>query len=353
MFFRRIPLKTLAVLCKSLATMLHAGVPLLKALDIVSKKTGDARCRANVREVRESVQHGVDIAQALRDRSGWFPELAIDMIHVGEETGCLPEVLDGLADHYENILRLRRTFLTMIAWPAIQLFAAILIIGGLIWLLGFIAGSQGGPGAKPLDLLGWGLTGTKGALLWFALSFGTVFGIVGGYFLIARVFRQQRALDRLLLRIPVVGHCLQSFAIARFSWAFALTQQTGMPIDRSLETSFQATGNGAFAGAAPEVRDLVMAGEELGTALGAIRLFPDDFLQMVQVGESSGMVPETLQRLSPQFEDQARRSLRALAAMLGWLVWIVVAGFIIFVILSIVMKYVGMINNAAQGNFDW
>jgi type IV pilus assembly protein PilC len=172
-----------------------------------------------------------------------------------------------------------------------------------------------------------------------------------GYFVLSNVFRQQRFLDGLLMMIPVVGGCMRSFAIARFAWAFSLTQETGMPIARSLESSFKATGNGAFAGASRDVQERVLAGDELSIALAATRLFPEEFLQLVEVAETSGTLPETLKRLSPQFEDQARRSLMLLAATVGWLVWVVVAIFIIFIIFSIVLSYIGMINNAAQGNF--
>lgn len=347
MIFNHIPLKTLSIVCKSLATMLHAGVPLLKALETLSRKTGDARCRRNLKEIRQSVQQGHEISTAMRALGSYFPELTIDMVHVGEESGSLPEVLDGLADHYENNLRLRRTFLTMITWPVIQLFAAILVVGLLIWILGAIGESRGK--GQAVDMLGWGLLGAEGAMTWFEMSFGTIFGLFVGYYVLAHTFRAQRFLDRMLLAIPVVGGCMQSFAIARFSWAFALTQETGMPIDRSLEASFQATGNGAFAAAAPDVRGHVMAGTELSLALADSRLFPEEYLQMVEVAEASGTVPETLQRLSPQFEDQARRSLAALASTVGWLVWLVVAVFIIYIIFSIVTQYIGMINAAAGG----
>jgi type IV pilus assembly protein PilC len=90
----------------------------------------------------------------------------------------------------------------------------------------------------------------------------------------------------------------------------------------------------------------------LSQALDESGLFPEEYLSLVQVAETSGTVPETLARLSPQFEEQARRSLAALAVMLGWLVWSIVAVFIIFIIFSFVMKYVGMINAAANGNLD-
>jgi type IV pilus assembly protein PilC len=350
-FFSRIPQKTLAVVAKSLATMLHAGVPLLKSLQTLSRKTGDARCRRSLSEIHDAVRQGVEISTAMRDQRGYYPELAIDMVAVGEQTGSLPEVLDGLADHYENNVRLRRTFLTTIAWPVIQLVAAIFVVGLLIWILGAIGESRTGPGGKPVDMLGWGLLGTSGALIWFGMSFGTVFAVLGGYFLVSHVFHQQRFLDTMLLGIPVVGGCMQSFAIARFSWVFSLTQQTGMPIARCLDASFRATGNGAFQGAGRDVQDRVLAGDELSIAFAATRLFPDDYVQMVEVAESSGTVPETLERLSPQFEAQARRSLSALATTLGWVVWLVVAVFIIFIIFSIVLQYIGMINNAAAGNF--
>jgi type IV pilus assembly protein PilC len=335
-------LKTLATFCKSLATMLHAGVALLKALETLARKTGDATCRARIAEVREAVQAGTEISQALRDSRGYFPELMIDMVQVGEHSGALPEVLDGLADHYENMLRLRRNFLTAITWPMIQLVAAILVVALLIFILGIIGETQRGPAVDPL---GWGLTGASGAIRWLLMTFGSMAMIGAAYHVGANVFRQKRAIDSLIMKIPVVGNCLRSFAVARFSWAFAMSQQTGMSITRSLDLSFRVTGNGAFIGASPEVCQAVQAGDELATALAASRLFPEEFLQIVEVAEASGTVPEALKRLSPQLEDQARRALATLAAALSWLIWLAVAILIIFIIISIFMRvYIGPLN---------
>jgi type IV pilus assembly protein PilC len=334
-------------MCRSLGTMLHSGVALLKSLDMLARKTGNAACRGRLAAVREAVSSGSDLAEAMRAQGRYFPELLIDMVLVGEQTGALPEVLEGLANHYENLVRLRRTFLATIAWPVIQLVAAILVVALMIYVLGAIGSARGG---QPVDMLGLGLLGASGAITWLCLSFGSIAAVIGGYYLAAHVFRQKRFLDALLMRVPVVGGCMRAFAIARFSWAFALTQQTGMPIKRSLESSFKATGNGAFAAAAPGVVEDIMNGQELSLAFADSGLFPEDYIQMVQVGENSGTVPETLERLSPQFEDQARRSLVALAAALGWLVWLLVAGFIIFIIFRIVLNYIGLINAAAAGN---
>jgi type IV pilus assembly protein PilC len=267
------------------------------------------------------------------------------MVLMAEETGMLPEVLANLADHYDNNLKLRKTFVGMIAWPVIQLVAAILIIALLILILGLIAESRGG---EPINIF-WGLSGMRGAIIWLTATFGTLFGLVVAYFILVRVLGGQRFVDPLLLRVPVLGSCLRSFAIARFSWAYYLTQQTGMPIRRSIDSSLRATANGAFMSASPALQSQLAAGEELTNALADTGLFPAEYIEMVHVGENAGTVPEMLHRLSPQFEEQARRSLSVLAAALGWLVWAAVATFIIFLVFKVFLWYVGMINEAAKG----
>ncbi|MFN8857067.1 MAG: type II secretion system F family protein [Planctomycetaceae bacterium] len=344
----RISLKTASTLCKSLATLLDAGVPLLKALDTVSKKTGDARCRSHLADVRQRIQEGAEISEALRERQGYFPPLMTDMVTIGEHTGALPEILSGLSSHYDNLAKLRRTFLGAIALPVIQLFAAIGIIALMILVLGLIASAGGN---KPIDVLGLGLYGPAGALKFL----GTVAAVLGivvlAWFLASESFATRRSLDRWLLKIPVVGTCLQSFALARFSWSLGLTQQTGMPLPKSLDISLRATGNGAFAGATDEVRHWVMQGDELTEALAQTDLFPEDYLQMLQVAETSGTIPETLQRLSPEFEDQARRSLSTLATVASYGVWLMVAACIIFVIFRIALWYVGMLQGAVNDAF--
>lgn len=329
--------------------MLDSGVPLLKALSVISKQQRSPNARRILENVHDELRKGSDLATAMREHGTWFPELLVDMVSVAEQTGSMPEVLTGLAAHYENLERVRRMFLGAIAWPVIQLVAAVFIIAGLILVMGWV--TQSNPGAASFDPLGFGLRGETGALIWLTYCFGSALTCGVIYFLLVRGFRQASFVHGLLLKIPVVGHCMRSFAIARFAWAYALTQQAGMEIKPSLEAAFKATGNGAFAAEAPRVVAMVMEGEEFVDAVAASGLFPRQFIEMVRVGESSGTVPETLQRLSPQFEDDARRSLAALTMALSGLVWMMVAGMIIFLIFRLAMFYVNMINNAANGQF--
>lgn len=340
----RLGLKTLSQVCRSLGTMLNSGVDIRKSFELAAGKTGSPAARRALTELSTAVRRGQDVASAMREQGSTFPPLMIDMITMGENSGALPEILIGLADHYENNVRLRRDFLGKIAWPVFQLVAAILVIALVIWVLGMIGDSQGG---SPVDLLGLG-TGAGAAAAWLMYTFGTAFMLWFLYQLATRALTGREIVHSIAMTIPVVGRCMQSFAIARFSWAYYLTQQTGMPIERSLMLSLRATGNGAFQRASQGICSRVAAGEDLSTALTAAGIFPDDYLHMVSVAETSGTVPETLHRLSPQFEDQARRSLSLLSASLAWGVWTLVAVFIIFIIFRIVLSYVGMINELSR-----
>lgn len=346
MFASRIPLGNLAPLCRSLGTMLQSGVPLLKSLKTAEKQQTGLAATA-LQQVADDIRKGTDLAQAFRNHGSFFPELFIDMVAVAEQTGSLPEVLIALAEHYENLQRMRRMFLGAIAWPMFQWFAAVFVIAGLILVLGWIASAN--PGTEAFDPLGFGLHGATGAMIWLGYCFGGLAAIYFGYQFLMRGFQQAKAIHSTLLTIPVVGHCLRSFAIARFSWAFALTQQAGMEIEPSLKSSLKATDNPAFIAATPQVVAAVMAGEDFTDSLQSTDLFPRQYIEMVRVGESSGTVPETLERLSPQFEEDARRSLYGLTVALGWVIWAGVAAMIIFLIFRVMLFYIDMINRAASG----
>ena len=341
--FEQLPMSTLATFCRSLSTMLESGVGVLKAFQVAGGKSHNSRLKRLSEEIIEDLRKGNEVSTALQERGGAFPPLMIDLVGVADQTGALPEVLRGLADHYENLVRLRRAFLGQIAFPIVQLLAAIFIIAGLIWLLGMIAS---GTGSTPFDVTGFGLQGTSGALTWLGACFGTAFAGAVTYLILVTGLKGRAFVHTLLLMIPVIGGCLRSFAMARFSWAFALTQQAGMSIRPSLESSLKATGNGAYMAAIPMVLAMVSEGEELSFALKETRLFPIDYLELVRVGETSGTVPETLERLSPQLEDQARRSLSVLTATLTWVIWGMVATLIIYFIFRIALWYVGQLNDA-------
>lgn len=340
-----LPLKSLTHICRTLSTLLESGVDVRQSFKVAAKKTGDGRSRDALAEIAQQVAAGHEISAAMRMQTGVFPELMIDMIEMSEGTGSLPEVLTHLAEHYENNLQLRRQFVGSIAWPLFQLVAAVFIIAILILVFGMIPANPNGP---KMNAMVFGLSGVQGAVIWLTCTFGGAALVWLGYQVAARLFSAKKILDPLWLRVPVLGTCMRSFAIARFSWAYFLTQQSGMPVVRSLTASLKATNNGAFQNATPLMCAGIREGEDFSTVLAASGLFPEDFLHMVAVAETSGTVPEALHRLSPQFQDQARRSMRMLTFALSGLIWGVVAIFIVFFIFRIFSFYVDMLNDAAK-----
>lgn len=336
----RVSHKSLAVAARSLSQMLLAGVDIRKALTTVASKCPDARLKRGLDDIALQIKGGEDVTSALRSHGELFPSLFVELIHVAEQTGSLPEVLRALADHYENNVRLRKEFLAQIAWPVIQLVAAILVIALLIFILGMLP-------AK-VDILGWGLLGPTGAAMWLMGWGFAAATLIILYRTLTRIPAFRTIVHRILMGLPVVGGCLRSFAIARFSWALYLTQEAGLPIDDSLDASLRATANGAFVSASPQIVEDIRRGETLTETLEHSGLFPHEFLQIVDVAETSGTVPEQLHRLSPQFEEEARRSLKRLTMFLGGLIWFAVAGMIVFLIFTIFLWYAQQIQNAAN-----
>ncbi|HEX5271792.1 MAG TPA: type II secretion system F family protein [Gemmataceae bacterium] len=335
--FRRLPLSALIDLCRALRHYLGAGLTLRDVFRQQAGK-GSAAVRPVAARISAGLESGDDLEDLLRKESAAFPPLFTALATVGEQTGMLPEVFRELEDYFRLQQRLRRQFLALITWPAIQLFAAIFVVAGLIWILGLLGGAY--------DPIGLG-TGGDRALLFLCGAFGLL-GAVFGLYLGAKRVLGAGVLDGILLRLPVVGPCLQALAVTRFCLALRLTLETAMPIARALRLSFRATGNGAFEAATETAQKSVKSGEELTAALAETRLFPETFQHVIAVGEESGRLTEVLEQQGQQYAEESERRLKVLAAAAGGAVWVIVAGIIIFCIFRIALSYVGMIDEAAR-----
>ena len=335
----------LAAFSRSMARMLEAGVEFRKSLQTSSRQSTDSRLSAAIERVTRSIASGSTLAEAFVKEDELFPPLFRDLVNVGEQTGSAPEVFSALAKYYESRVRQVREFRSAIAWPVIQLIAAIGIVGLLIFILGLLPPM---PDGRPFDVIGIGLYGASGATVWF-VGWGIAAG--AGFVLwkfISHNVAGQMMLHPMLLRIPVLGPCMRSFAISRFSWCFSLTQQSGMSIRPSLECSLKATANGAFIAAQPIIWDELANGETLTGAFSASQLFPVQYLQFVDTAEQTGTVPEQLDRMSHLFEEEAQRSMNRLTAVFSGAVWASVAMLVIFFIMRLALMYVGMLNDAVR-----
>ena len=349
LFSKQLPMAQLALACRSLSTMLEAGVPAFRAFELTAENSADRQLRRAMDQIVSDLKQGCDVTTAMRNQPDVFPDLFRNMVEVGDQTGKLPEVLHSLADHYDNNLRLKRDFVGEMTLPVLQFFAAVTIVGGLIWILGLISDLKGGSRDEPApDILGWGLQGTPGAITWF-MGWGiAVAAVLIVYLALQRFLPGLRVFHQVLLYLPLIGKCMRSFALARFSWAYHLTQNAGLPVDQSLNMSLNATGNAYYQSAAPAMIADLMRGETVTETFRRSGLFPKDYLQMVHVGETTGTVPEILHRLSPQFEDQARRGLKLMATAATSLTWGLVACFIVIMVFRIAAWYADIIEKATS-----
>lgn len=344
LFSERIGLKDLAQLSRRLAMGLESGIEVRRVWARESEGRLKPGLRRRLDTIADGVNRGETLSDALAETGSYFPGLFRELIAVGEQTGKLAEVLKRLAEHYEHQLKLKRAFLAAIAWPMLQLFAAIGVIGLLIWIMGFITGVDG----KPVDPLRLGLVGTNGVILYFL----AVFGIAAFIFMVIQAVRRglawTRPVQKALLEIPVLGTQLQTLSLAQLAWTMHLTFDAGMDLLPALPLIFRSTRNARYTDHINEVLASVRSGEEISQAFAETRAFPRDFLDSLEVGERSGRLPETMAVLSDQYQDQAQRALAALTVLAGFAVWGIVAIIIIIMIFRLAMFYIGTINDALQ-----
>jgi type IV pilus assembly protein PilC len=340
----RLPLSSLIELCRVLKHYLGSGLTVRDVFEQQSRK-GPIPVRPVAQRINAELQ-GRDLEHALERERGHFPPLFVSLAIVAEQAGQMPEVFGELEKYFLMQQRLRRQFWMAVAWPLVQFFAAIFVIAGLLWILGLIGSAHN---SKPLDPLGLGLTGGKGALIFLALVFGALGFLLGCYLVVTRVLNQQATFDRLMLQVPVIGACFRALALSRFCLALRLTTETGMSITRAMRLALSGTGNAAYEAVQAKVSASLKAGDDLTTALADRTLFTEEFRNIISVAEESGRLHDVLAQQTEHYQDESRRKLQAATFVLAALVWLVVAALIILAIFRIfITAYLGPINEMSN-----
>lgn len=342
MFSNRLPAAALAEHCRGLRYYLDAGLTLVQAMKNQGKK-GPAAVRPHAERMAQRLAKGDSFAEVLQEQGDRFPPIYRTLANVAEETGKLPEALRELEGYFQLQQKLWRDFVAQITWPAIQYLLAVLIVAGLMYVLGELLP------ANPISVLG--MKGSVSALAFIGLNVLAVAGIVGGYWFVSEVVKAGGAVDRFLLRVPYLGGCLEALALSRFSLAMGIMVDAGTPIGEAAKLGLRATSNHAYAERAEPTARLIKGGDTLTEALREQRLFPSDYLDIVETAEVGGKEPQAFEKLAEQNYETATRRMRTLAAVASKLVWALVAVFIIILIFNIAMQYVGILDADASGRF--
>ncbi len=331
--------------CRRFGTGVRAGADLVTLLDAETGH-GPPRQRDAMREVSREVSRGDPLGDAMQHQSQFFPPLLISMTRVGEATGRLERTLLTLAEHYEHQLQLRRAFLTSIAWPAIQLVMAIGALSLLIWIMGVLSPSTGGEMA---DILGFGLRGVSGVLIFWAylvLFFGLIAGAIVAFQ--KNVAGIQNVVP-LLYRIPIVGSAIQTITLARFSWTLSLALDAGLDPVRAISLALDSTDSEYYRRGKADVEAGIQGGATLAGALRATDLFPDDFLTRVEIAELSGTDAESIDHLAREFDERAKLAMKTIAGLASTLIWVSVIVALVFLIFRLLFSVMGMYDEALHG----
>ncbi len=314
---------------RRVGTALQAGLDPVRIWQREASGGPDAAYRRAASAILHELQQGGTLAQGMEKSGRYFPSLVMELVRVGEESGRLAEVCLQLADHFDHVLQVRRSFLASITWPVLQLLAALGVIGFLILIIGMF---------DLPDILGLGLRGPAGCMIYlgflFAVSFGSWllyrWGKVGAPWL--------EPLKRLVWRVPGLGRFLELLALSRLAWSLGLVLDTDMDLRRALPLALRSTGSDRYTRHIEVVVEAVVQGRSLTEALEATGAFPADFLDVVHVGETSGQLPESLHRLAQTYQDQVQRMMQVVGTVGAFAVMILVGLVLVGMIWAIASK---------------
>lgn len=333
---RRIKAKDIAIFSRQLATMLEAGVPLVQGLEIIGDGQTNQTFRGLIQKVRTEIEGGSSLADALRGHPMQFDNLYISLVHAGEGAGVLDTLLDKVATYKEKIESLKGKIKKAMFYPSVVIAVAVIVTSVL--LIFVVPQFQGLFRSFGADLPGFTLMviGASDFMQhwWWAFALCVVGIVIGFIQLKKRSPRFAHTLDRLVLRLPIVGPILHKAAVARFSRTLATTFAAGVPLVDALQTVAGATGNRVYSDAVMRVREDVSTGHQLQLALRQTRLFPHMVIQMTAIGEESGTLDDMLNKVADFYEEEVDNAVDALSSLLEPLVMIVIGSVVGMIVIA-------------------
>lgn len=335
----------LAKLFFRLANSYSAGIDLRSALQ---RETGIGPpvYRRKLRIVADDIGEGGSLSGAFKKCGDYFPKLVLAVTRAGEKGGRMDEAFRRLANHYDNLVKFRNRFLAAIAWPLFELGAAIVIIGLLMLVMGFLLEGKE-PGAPDWFGLGFGTTGN---FILYCLFISTIGGGIG--FLVVGTMRGTFGTlpMRLARRVPLIGPTIEALSLSRFAWTMSIAENAGMEAGETMLLALQSTQNYFYERLIPEVTDGVRSGNQFHRVLEKTNAFPEDLLILIENGETAGSLAETMERGSEQLQEKAEANLKIIATV-GFAVMLGIVGLIMAV--TIIMLYSKLILSPMNDVMNW
>lgn len=317
-----------AIFSRQLATMMQSGIPMVQAFGIVSGGQKNIRMQNLLENIGSDIASGTALSEALSKHPLYFDKLYQNLVFAGENAGVLDTVLDTIASYKENIETLKGKIKKALFYPAVVIAVAILVSAILlIFVVPTFQNLFKGFGADLPAFTLLIIAASDFMIKWWWMILAM---IIGGVFLTISSLKRSRAfaefVDRLLLKIPVIGQIMHNSAIARFSRTLAVTFKAGVPLVDALGTVAGATGNIVYENAVMRIKDDVATGYPLNVAMKQVGVFPHMVMQMTAIGEEAGALDTMLYKVAEFYEQEVNNAVDALSSLIEPMVMIVIGG---------------------------
>jgi type IV pilus assembly protein PilC len=310
--------REIAIFSRQIATMMKAGVPMVQALEIIASGQRNPRMQKMLNDLKAEIEGGSSLYEAMSKFPVQFDMLYRNLVKAGESAGVLDTVLDTVATYKERMEVLKGKIKKALFYPATVIAVAIIVLA--ILLLFVVPQFENVFKSFGADLPAFTklVVGASRFMVawWWAILIGLVAAVVAFIFMYKRSPALVEWLDRMMLKLPVVGQVLHNSAIARFSRTLALTFKAGVPLVEALETVGPATGSIVYEKATRRIRDDVSVGYPLNIAMRQVGLFPPMVVQMTAIGEEAGALDTMLFKIADFYEQEVDNTVDALTSLL-------------------------------------
>jgi len=346
--------KNVVVFARIFATMINAGVTVVRCLSVLQEQTTNPNLRAMIADIRTEVEGGNSLSGAMAKYSRTFSNLAIGLVRAGEVGGVLDETLNKLAVFLEKDLELRRKVKSAMTYPMIVMIAAV---GIVLFLMTFILPKfmalfdELGIGRDKMPKMTLILRDASDFLVhywYYALAGGIIIFIALKF--LGRTKVGRRYIDLVKLKLPVFGKLIHKVALSRFASTLSTLLSSGVPILQAMETVAGTVGNEIIAEAVLDARASVREGEEIGTPLKASGMFPPMVVQMISIGEETGSLDAMLAKVSEFYESEVDTALQSLTAAIEPMLIVFLGGVVGFIVVAMFMPLVEIINSLSSQN---
>ncbi|GAB4173921.1 MAG: type II secretion system F family protein [Terrimicrobiaceae bacterium] len=343
--------KTLMIFTRQLATLIDAGLPLLRGLTVLSKQEPDPVLRKVTIQLAEAVQGGGTFSESLAGHPAIFNKLYVNMVKAGELGGVLELVLLRLAEFQEKAQKIKNKVVSAMFYPVIVLIIAIAILAFLLVFIvpKFEAIFADMLGGKPLPALTQFVIGAsnfvKDNVL---LILGGLVVLVIGYIFASKTPQGSAVLDQIKLKAPLFGDLTRKSAISRFSRTLGTLVTSGVPILQALNITRETAGNVVIANAITKVHDSVKEGESIVQPLEASGVFPPMVISMIDVGEETGQLPEMLLKIAEVYDDEVDNAVSGLTSLLEPIMIVFLAVVVGTIVIALFLPLISIISGMQQ-----